>query len=92
MPAPRWLVRLLGRLANEHFLVRHGHIASESQSFPSDALFYSAWKAADFAVNRRSAAGADGERTASATAGNRSSDPYGFCAVFDKELRKRNEK
>jgi hypothetical protein len=63
----------------------------KASRFPSDALFYSAWKAADFAVNRRSAAGADGERTASATAGNRSSDPDGLCAI-DKELRKRNEK
>jgi hypothetical protein len=28
MPSPKWLVRLLGRLANGHFLVRHGRIAS----------------------------------------------------------------
>jgi hypothetical protein len=27
-PSSKWLVRLLGRLANGHFLVRHGRIAS----------------------------------------------------------------
>ena len=55
MPSPKWLVRLLGRLANGHFLVRHGRIAS-------------------------------------ATARKSSPGPYGLCTIFDKELRKRNEK
>ena len=39
MPAPRWLVRLLGRLANEHFLVRHGHMLRKAS--PSRAMLCS---------------------------------------------------